>query len=165
VEEAGWPSATEAVGAELGRRRREQGEEAGRCIEQRREKGEFSSGMSVPEGLAAFCSSLCAYCWSSHSSSCARKRRMQQGLKKPLESVLPPLPREAAQRGTGRRRVGLLPSTTATGSCFVVVEQGCVPDLSHSSYKIKRVKYTRGPSTCMDVSLRSINYENAFLGP
>jgi hypothetical protein len=28
-------------------------------------------------------------------------------------------------------------STTATGSCFVVVEQGCVLDLSHSSYKIQ----------------------------
>jgi hypothetical protein len=31
--------------------------------------------------------------------------------------------------------------------------------------KRKRVKCTRGPSTCKGVSLRSINSENVFLGP
>jgi hypothetical protein len=49
----------------------------GRCFEQTREKGTFSPGMSVQQGLAAFCSSLCAYRWSSYSSSRARKMKMR----------------------------------------------------------------------------------------
>jgi len=52
------------------------------------------------------------------------------------------------------------------------------PDMQHCEIKEKdpfifimctdafctRVKYTRGPSTCNVVSLRSINSESAFLG-
>jgi hypothetical protein len=37
-----------------------------------------------------------------------------------------------------------------------------VPLLNQISF---RVKCTGGPSTCKKVSLRSINFENAFLGP
>jgi hypothetical protein len=34
-----------------------------------------------------------------------------------------------------------------------------------AQYFIKRVKYTEGPSTCKEVSLKSITSQNAFLGP
>jgi hypothetical protein len=87
VDEAGWPGATEAAGVELGRRRQEQGEEAGRCFEQRREKGEFSLGMSVLGGLLHFAVAF-ACTTGAATVAPARKRRMWQGLQKPLESVL-----------------------------------------------------------------------------
>jgi hypothetical protein len=67
-EEAGWPGAREAAGSELGRRREEQGEEAVALSEGER-KGVFPKEWV----LAAFCSSLCAYRWSSYSSPRARK--------------------------------------------------------------------------------------------
>jgi hypothetical protein len=71
------PGVREAAGAEGdGRRSMERRQFA---LSERERKGVFSPGMGVRRGLAAFCSTLCAYRWSGYSSSHTRKTKSGEG--------------------------------------------------------------------------------------